>query len=531
MNYNVRIDDNFLRGDHVDGEVLQHTDLNELESVAKTAINANYEDIQKLQDGTILIGNSEKLNGATLSTYAEETLQNSDTKVPTSAQAKQYIDTAISQIDLSGYYTKREVDDIVETYDSDGNGIVDNAEKVNNHTVDIDVPANAIFTDTVYDDTEVRNLIGTKQNKLTSSNAGTGINIENEVISASGEIPLLTGTSSNRINLNTLPLGIYKITGSYTIGQVSTTTGEGQTLTVIIDADSSNANNRYITTIGNGIWTDLIEYSGGSYTSNATNYVTRAGTETISGRKTFSVLPMSSVVPTSNDHFVNKAYVDSLVRNNNIPVLEGTETNPIDLRTLDSGLYIIKGYYRISDDDVRDGSQDLFNIDKTEWDLFVIGSVIRLSYTKSWDGDTPYWELTEDTYFVDNEVLNYTLNSYYTKSEVDSKVISTLEGTTSNPINAWELEEGIYIIKGTYFYKPDFFRTKLTPQFLRVEVMESGGQTIKMVSNDELEIDGYVYSNGSWTYLQTINMLKEQFYTKSEIDNMIGNIETLLGGI
>ena len=36
------------------------------------------------------------------------------------------------------------------TYDTNGNGIVDNAEKVNNHTVDADVPSNAVFTDTTY---------------------------------------------------------------------------------------------------------------------------------------------------------------------------------------------------------------------------------------------------------------------------------------------------------------------------------------------------------------------------------------------
>lgn len=36
------------------------------------------------------------------------------------------------------------------TYDANGNGIVDNAEKVNNHTVDADVPSNAVFTDTTY---------------------------------------------------------------------------------------------------------------------------------------------------------------------------------------------------------------------------------------------------------------------------------------------------------------------------------------------------------------------------------------------
>ena len=35
-------------------------------------------------------------------------------------------------------------------YDSDGNGIVDNAEKVNGFTVETNVPANAEFTDTVY---------------------------------------------------------------------------------------------------------------------------------------------------------------------------------------------------------------------------------------------------------------------------------------------------------------------------------------------------------------------------------------------
>lgn len=35
-------------------------------------------------------------------------------------------------------------------YDTDNDGIVDAAEKVNGHTVDSDVPVNAKFTDTVY---------------------------------------------------------------------------------------------------------------------------------------------------------------------------------------------------------------------------------------------------------------------------------------------------------------------------------------------------------------------------------------------
>lgn len=44
-------------------------------------------------------------------------------------------------------------------YDADGDNIVDNAEKVNSHTVESDVPSGAVFTDTVYDDTDIKKEI------------------------------------------------------------------------------------------------------------------------------------------------------------------------------------------------------------------------------------------------------------------------------------------------------------------------------------------------------------------------------------
>lgn len=53
-------------------------------------------------------------------------------------------------------------------YDADNDGIVDNAEKVNGHTVHSDVPAQAVFTDTVYDDTEIKGDIGDLDNLQTS---------------------------------------------------------------------------------------------------------------------------------------------------------------------------------------------------------------------------------------------------------------------------------------------------------------------------------------------------------------------------
>ena len=70
-------------------------------------------------------------------------------------------------------------------YDRNDNGIVDNAEKVNNHTVLSDVPQNAVFTDTTY-------------------TAGTGIDITNNVISntqTSAEWGNITGTMTDQTDL------------------------------------------------------------------------------------------------------------------------------------------------------------------------------------------------------------------------------------------------------------------------------------------------------------------------------------------
>ena len=77
-------------------------------------------------------------------------------------------------------------DMLKSVYDTNNNGIVDNAEKVNNHSVESDVPSGAVFTDTTY-------------------TAGTGIDITNNVISntqTSAEWGNITGTLSNQTDLN-----------------------------------------------------------------------------------------------------------------------------------------------------------------------------------------------------------------------------------------------------------------------------------------------------------------------------------------
>ena len=104
MPYYKRISDNDMNSEFVDGSLLLHTDMNEIETLTKAGINANYEDIQKLQDGTLTVqnavnatnalnaNNATALSGATLSKSSDETLQNSDSKVPTSKQVKNYVD-------------------------------------------------------------------------------------------------------------------------------------------------------------------------------------------------------------------------------------------------------------------------------------------------------------------------------------------------------------------------------------------------------------------------------------------------------
>lgn len=71
-------------------------------------------------------------------------------------------------------------------YDTNNNGIVDNAEKVNNHTVAKDVPADAVFTDTVYDDTAIQAAVANKVDKVTGKGLSTNDYTDEEKTKLSG---------------------------------------------------------------------------------------------------------------------------------------------------------------------------------------------------------------------------------------------------------------------------------------------------------------------------------------------------------
>lgn len=58
-------------------------------------------------------------------------------------------------------------DMLKEVYDQDGDGIVDNSALTNGFEVNKDVPADALFTDTVYDDSYVRGRVQANANNIT----------------------------------------------------------------------------------------------------------------------------------------------------------------------------------------------------------------------------------------------------------------------------------------------------------------------------------------------------------------------------
>jgi hypothetical protein len=68
--------------------------------------------------------------------------------------------TKDGQVHVVGTLADGDMDKAV--YDVDNPGKVDDAEKVNGKTVETSVPADAVFTDTVYDDTELRNEVDNK---------------------------------------------------------------------------------------------------------------------------------------------------------------------------------------------------------------------------------------------------------------------------------------------------------------------------------------------------------------------------------
>ena len=113
-----RIGEADLNPTYKDGQVYQHTDVNNMLSILKTAVNENYYDIQRLENGEKSVENANTLDGAKLSRYLDETLQADDNKIPSSQQTKAYIDDLFKDYSppIRGvdYWTEADKEEVID---------------------------------------------------------------------------------------------------------------------------------------------------------------------------------------------------------------------------------------------------------------------------------------------------------------------------------------------------------------------------------------------------------------------------------
>lgn len=146
-----RIGEADLNPTYKDGQVYQHTDVNNMLSILKTAVNENYYDIQKLENGEKTVGNANALVGATLSRYLDEMLQADDDKIPSSQQVKAYVDNLFSEFSppIRGvdYWTEEDQDYVI----NEAADLVSDQVKIEMATFDV-VDGKLIIRGTHYSD-------------------------------------------------------------------------------------------------------------------------------------------------------------------------------------------------------------------------------------------------------------------------------------------------------------------------------------------------------------------------------------------
>lgn len=195
-----RIGDAYLNPNFVDGQVLLHTDMNEIVSVTKTAINENYNDIQRLQNGTLSAGNANTVDSASVSRFADGELPDDDNVLPTAQQVKSFINS----VDIGQSYElleqiKEEVVDArggkisldtrFDGVESDINIINTNIEKI---STDVETNKTDIAT----------NKSGIATNASAIERLNTELNNTNETVSEVSTALETTNANLDTINTN-----------------------------------------------------------------------------------------------------------------------------------------------------------------------------------------------------------------------------------------------------------------------------------------------------------------------------------------
>ena len=207
------------------------------------------------------------------------------------------------------------------TYDTNNNGIVDNAELVNGHYVNKDVPADAKFTDTLYDDTAVKQSIAQANERINQQ--GDSVLLlsqritnetsarENADISLQGQIDAIT-SASDVVDI----VGTYQELQSYDTSKLS----DKDVIKVLQDSTHQNALAYYRWYKSNSAFS-YIGQEGPFYTKSEADVkyaerYTKTETDTLlSGKQ--NTLTFDSTPTANSDNPVTskgiKTYIDGIV--------------------------------------------------------------------------------------------------------------------------------------------------------------------------------------------------------------------------
>ena len=150
-------------------------------------------------DGDGVVDNAKKVDGHTVSKDLPADAKLTDTVYDDTAVKKSITDEVArakkaEQANSDAIATKM----TTKTYDADGDGMVDNAAKVNGHSVESDVPADAVFTDTVYDDSAVKKSISDETDRAKKAEeANTKLANDLKTGLTSGTVKVAKATSAD----------------------------------------------------------------------------------------------------------------------------------------------------------------------------------------------------------------------------------------------------------------------------------------------------------------------------------------------
>ena len=395
-----RIGDAYLNPNFVDGQVLLHTDMNEIVSVTKTAINENYNDIQRLQNGTISAGNANTVDSASVSRFADGELPDDDNKIPTAQQVKSFINSIdIGQsfelleqiqeelVDARG--GKTTLDARLDDTDSDINTINTNIEEI---STDVETNKTDIAT----------NKSGIATNASAIERLNTELNNTNETVSG-----ISTALETTNTNLNTTNTNLDNLTQSVSALDAEV---DGKQNTLTAGKNITIEDNEISATGGTGTWIGEDEPPADENYNmwvNPTEPLNNVGSEvvdTLSGNETDKA-PSVRAVKEANTYSTEEKVVGTWIDGKPIyrKVVEFTSdttqkivsiTGKIDKFTFidayaKGGNNLIHGLYRVDD---NDQFRYYINVDNTmhfqsgsNFPLLPYTAYVIAEYTKTTD--------------------------------------------------------------------------------------------------------------------------------------------------